>query len=118
MKRIMAKGFFLTYPKCDITKEAALPMLRSIDNHEIIEYVIAEELHEDGTPHLHAFIRYDAKVEYKTTKWDIGEHHGNYQTAKSWNAVKTYCKKGGTFIANIDIESAIQKRGKKNAVLL
>lgn len=117
-KRNYAKGFFLTYPKCDISKEAALPLLRAVDNHEIVEYVIAEEKHQDGTPHLHAFIKYDKKVEYKSTKWDLQEYHGNYQAAKSWNAVKTYCKKEGSFIANIDTESAMQKKGKRNAALL
>jgi len=106
MKRVYAKGYFLTYPKCDIPKETALGLIRQCDNHEIIEYVVAEEKHEDGSPHLHAFIKYDKKVEWKPTKWDISDFHGEYQVSRSWNAVKTYCKKDGNFIANIDTESA------------
>lgn len=78
----------------------------------ITEYVIAQEKHEDGSPHVHAFIKYNKKVEWKETKWDIGGYHGNYQVAKSWKAVERYCKKDGDYIANIDVVAAKSHKAK------
>lgn len=76
------------------------------------EWVIAREEHKDGNSHLHAFIKYKTKVEWKADKWDIGTYHGNYQVAKSWKAVQAYCKKGGDFIANINVRGAEDKKSK------
>jgi len=84
----------------------------------IEEYVIAREEHQDGNFHLHAFLKYEKKVQWTATRWDIDSYHGNYQQAKCWKAVQHYCKKGGQFIASIDTESAAQKRGKKNMHIL
>lgn len=81
------------------------------------EYVIASEKHQDGSPHVHAFVKYTKKVLFGPNRWDIYGHHGNYQVAKSWNAAAKYCKKDGDFIANIDTESAEQKKGKFNKML-
>jgi hypothetical protein len=80
--------------------------------------VIARELHQDGVPHVHAFIKYEKKVQFSATRWDLDDYHGHYLPAKSWTAVQQYCKKGGNFISSIDVESALQKRGKQNLRLL
>ena len=42
-KETIAKGWFLTFPKCDVTPQAALEYLR--ERHSITEYVIAQEEH-------------------------------------------------------------------------
>lgn len=42
-KRIQAKGWFLTYPKCEVSPQAALEYLR--EAHDIVEHVIAQEEH-------------------------------------------------------------------------
>lgn len=83
-----------------------------------MEYTIAQEDHEDGNKHLHAFIKYEKKVQFAATRWDLGEYHGNYQQARSYLAVERYCKKGGNYISNICLESAAQKKGKKNLQIL
>lgn len=59
-----------------MTKEAALLALQS--KFEITEYVVARELHEDGSPHLHIFMKVDKKVTFKSDKFDLGAFHGNY----------------------------------------
>lgn len=74
--------------------------------------MIATELHKDGHPHLHIFVKYEARVTWKVDKWDIGAYHGNYQVAKCWKAVERYCKKGGDYIANINLENAVAKKNK------
>jgi len=76
------------------------------------EYLIAREEHKDGTPHIHVFIKYEKKVEWKETKWDIGEFHGNYEGAKSWKAVQKYVTKGDDYIGNINVENARLKQTK------
>lgn len=58
---------------------------------------------------------------WTTSRWDLTTdtvYHGNYQVAKSWTAVSKYVQKDGNFIANIDVESAEAKKGKKNMDIL
>jgi len=80
----------------------------------IIEWVVAQEDHADGSQHLHAFIRYEKKTEFQPRKWDIliedKVFHGNYQVARSWDAVRTYCSKGGNFISSFDVFAAQRKK--------
>lgn len=114
-----AMGWFLTWPKCDLSPQEALEILQVKATTPIKEYVVAREKHKDGTLHLHAFIRYEKKVCWSATRWDLGPGiHGQYEKAKSWVATQRYCKKDGDFIANIDTESALQKKGKKNMQIL
>jgi len=71
-----AKGWFVTYPQCEVTPKAVLEYLR--EKHTVVEYVIAQENHEDGGHHIHAFIKLDKRVNFKNTLFDIPGHHGNY----------------------------------------
>lgn len=114
LTRIRAKGWFLTYPKCEVSPQSALEYLKAKDT--IHEYVIAQEEHQDGSHHLHAFIKTD-RVTWTPDRFDLPEHHGNYQVAKSWKAVQRYVTKGGNFISSIDTESALSKQSKKNLAL-
>lgn len=93
-------------------------MLKQLKTPPIKDYVVCTELHEDGTPHLHAFLRYETRVTWSPTLWDIGGFHGHYETAKSWKAVIKYCGKDGNYIANIDIQSAASKKAARNKQLL
>lgn len=58
--RLNAKKLFLTYPKCSITKEAALEQLK-LKLKGITKILVAHELHKDGTDHLHAYINLGKK---------------------------------------------------------
>ena len=116
-----AKGWFLTYPQCDMPKEAALQRLRERLwqkwEYKIEEFVIAEEKHKDGSPHLHAFIKLDKRIRFKADRFDLIEfgktYHGNYQIAKSWHAVEQYCKKEGDYISSFNVKAAKNKQNKK-----
>jgi len=79
---------------------------------------VAQEKHQDGTNHLHAFLRYESRVLWSPTRWNIGGYHGNYQSAKSWQNVLAYCKKGGNFISSFDPDAAASKKAARNAQLL
>lgn len=115
-----AKGWFLTYPQCPCPKEECLSDLSdklAEKGLKIEEYVICEEVHKDGNPHLHAFIKLDKRVRFKADRFDIiyegKDYHGEYQIAKSWQAVKEYVIKDGNYISNINIEAAKKKQSKK-----
>ena len=49
-------GFFLTYPNCGVSKEDLMEHLKSLG--EVDKACVCQELHKDGTPHLHAFVKY------------------------------------------------------------
>src|SRR5690349_7922334 len=94
--RINSRQLFLTWPQCNISKENALKLLQ--EKLAIDQYVIAEELHEDKTPHLHAYIKCIKPVDIKNPhKLDLGDFHGNYQSCRSSAAVKAYCVEDGDY---------------------
>lgn len=102
--RLNAKGFLLTYPKCDETKEDLLEFLAS--KGVLTSYVVARELHQDQSYHLHAYVLYEKKVDTRSsTFFDFNRHHPNVKTAQSAQAKSNYskyCKKDGDFITNIE----------------
>lgn len=118
------KGWFLTYPKCGLSPKATLALLQDLPiAASIEEYVISSELHQDGEPHVHAFVKYDSKVSFSKTRWDLpnpdgGFFHGNYQKSHSWAKCKAYIKKDGNFIASFDVDAALHKKAKVNKTLL
>lgn len=112
------KGWFLTYPQCSESKEELLEFLKT---KQISEAIVFEEKHQDGSPHLHAYVKLDNGVTHKNapTYFDFKDYHGNYQPARSWRACQEYVKKDGNFITfNIDIESAEMKRAKRNREII
>jgi hypothetical protein len=99
--RLNAKNLFLTYPKCTITKEEAYDLLSSL--LPIEKFIIAQELHEDETPHLHVYIKCSKKVDIKSEKFlDLNGYHGKYETCRSDVAVRKYCIKEDCYLTNID----------------
>lgn len=106
----------MTYPRCDVPPQAVLEYLQ--EKHQIKEYVICREEHQDGTPHVHAFVKVVKKISFKHDLFDLPEHHGHYEVAKSWKAVQKYVTKDGNYISSFDIDSARAKTGKKNKEVL
>lgn len=116
--RLCGSGFFLTYPRCDLSKEKVLDHLKTIG--QVKSAVVAEEKHKDGTPHVHAFVKYQKRLDIRSSKYfDIESFHGNYQTAKCSYAVEKYCKKAGEFLeyGDIDITQAAEARLSKKTIL-
>lgn len=79
---------------------------------EIKEYVICEEKHKDGNPHLHAFIKLMGRKRFRPDLFDVDGYHGHYEPAKSFRCVVRYVTKEGNYISNIDVKSALEKKGK------
>ena len=113
--RINARNLFLTYPKCDLEPEEALSLLRPELDFE--DYVIAQEMHADGTPHLHVWLQARGKKKFnirEPTKLDLLHPHGNYQAARSVSAIVKYVTKDGKWISNLPLEEveALKKPSK------
>lgn len=100
--RIDSKSWFLTFPKCLLTKEEALNLLKLklIKAKKALRgAVVAEELHEDGTPHIHCFLLLQDRFNCVNPRfWDLGDYHGNYQKARCIDDVVKYIKKDGNII--------------------
>lgn len=101
----------MTYPKCGLAPADALALLQALPiRAQIVDYIVAQELHQDGTPHLHVYLNYDKKVSFGPNRWDLSSFHGNYQPARSWKAVAGYCTKGANYISNFNLDAAAAKR--------
>lgn len=93
-----AKGWFLTYPKCSLSKEEALELLKG-KRKGLAQVIVSRELHEDGSPHLHCYLYYETTFDCTNERFfDLGSYHPNIQVAKSIRAVQQYIKKDGDFI--------------------
>lgn len=113
--RMQGKNFILTFPQCDTTKEVACERLESKWKDDMKGYVVCEEKHEDGSPHLHVFLQFKEKKNVcKQDEFDfIGGKHGDYQVAKSVSGSIKYVTKDGNYVAKgVDVE-AIKTKGKK-----
>lgn len=118
------KQLFLTYPKCPIFPREVLEQLTEIFKSRdttLKRYVIAQELHIDGEPHLHCFVLLDKQF-YDATikKLDLIQFdqtcHGNYQAVRSKAATIEYCLKSPRFIASSDVMMDFKKGKYPDAV--
>lgn len=73
----------------------------------VIDYIVCEEEHKDGSPHLHGYFLTDKKFDIinphrlDLVDQDGKTYHGNYQTVRSAVLCKKYCKKGKRYITNM-----------------
>lgn len=85
------------------------------------QYIVARELHEDGTPHLHCYLRLDRKVNIGSQSlFDIQGHHPNLQGVKSNAAVVAYVMKDDNFVSNLtkeEIQELMLSRKQKTAFI-
>jgi len=98
--RANRKKFFLTYSQCDKTPEELFVHLSTIA--AIHKYLIAQELHQDGGKHLHAYIDFVEKQDFKNCRWaDFDGYHPNDRgKVRDEFACAKYCGKDGNFITN------------------
>lgn len=104
MPRFQSKKYLLTYPKCTLTKEEVSKALQ--DQHDLKTFTIARELHQDGTPHIHAVIILSSSPNTTNMRlFDIDGFHPNIKTlptnADVTRAIK-YIKKDGDYITNLE----------------
>nr|ADG29347.1 Rep [Okra leaf curl virus] len=101
--QIYSKNYFLTYPKCSLTKEEALSQIQNLQTPTNKKFIkICKELHENGEPHLHVLIQFEGKYKCQNQRFfDLvspsrsAHFHPNIQGAKSSSDVKSYIDKDG-----------------------
>ncbi len=92
---ISAKFFFLTYSTCEISIEDLILHLKSLG---AISGRVAQEVHLDGQPHLHAIIAFTSKKHIRrVTHFDFRGFHPNIQTVRNRLATTEYIAKDGKF---------------------
>lgn len=108
-------NFILTFPQCDVKKEVAVERLEQKWKDELKGYIVCEEAHKDGTPHLHVFLQFSKRKNFKDANWAdfIVGKHGDYKVAKSVSGSVKYVTKDGNYVAKgVDVE-AITSKGAK-----
>ncbi len=123
--RIQAKNFFLTYPKCSLSKEEALSQLQSLNTPTNKKYLkICRELHENGEPHLHVLIQFEGKYVCTNQRFfDLvsptrsAHFHPTIQGAKGSSDVKSYLEKDGDTLewGEFQIDGRSARGGQQSA---
>jgi len=92
-----ATTFFLTYPQSDLQHDIVYDSLSAIK--PVIWARVAVEQHEDGHPHVHAIVRFGARVKTRSNMriFDILERHPNIQVPRRIKDVLEYVSKDGNF---------------------
>ena len=119
--RLSAKKLALTYPQCDKEPQAVIDKAVEVWGAASIKWMfVVRELHEDGTPHLHAAVWLGFTPDWRTTDCldFLTGQHGNYQAMKDVTAWVTYLCKGDGPRATlkIDPEKFLESRKKKQSV--
>ncbi|CAJ90739.1 C1 protein [Sida yellow vein Madurai virus] len=122
---IYCKNYFLTYPKCSLTKEEALSQIQNLQTPTNKKYIkVCKELHENGEPHLHVLIQFEGKYKCQNQRFfDLvspnrsAHFHPNIQGAKSSSDVKSYIDKDGDTLewGEIQIDGRSARGGQQTA---
>lgn len=105
--RLHGKAFFLTYPQCPLGKSHVLDRLSTkMVGFNLVHYAIAQEAHEDGSPHIHCLIITEREKNVCDSRFfDIDGYHGNYQVARKRLEVFKYISKSdGDLLTNLTEE--------------
>jgi len=97
-----AKYIFLTYPQCSASKEEILDHIQTL--HQVKDYIVCEEKHEDGSPHIHAVLHFHTKVHTRDPKhFDYGGFHPHIKSPRDSGGIQRcieYCKKEGNYLSS------------------
>lgn len=85
------------------------------------QWIIAQEAHEDGNNHIHAWLQLDRKVNIGDPNlFNIQNYHPNMQGVRSNKDVVKYVTKDGNFVSSMtaeEIEALKNSRENKKAYL-
>lgn len=102
--RVHSKTIFLTYSRCDATKEDIHAFLKQLIGRRFELLVTAHELHEDGGNHIHAFFtllsRWDIRNErhFDYTATDGTVYHPKIESPKNQVGALIYTKQDGDYL--------------------
>lgn len=111
--RFCGRIFFLTYPRCPLTKETILEKLRTLCP-EMKWAVVCNENHQDGTLHGHAVIHVGKVLQSRRPDFfDLEGFHPNIQAVRSVKKVVDYVKKKGDFLQEGEFDSSSEQKKTK-----
>lgn len=113
--QLRAQKWALTFPQCSLLPQQAVENLLAMFP-PLEWYVISQELHQDGNPHLHLALSFRETFSSRDMHvFDkICNQHGNYQAMKNVRAWVAYVTKKGEFIAHgIDPVALAQHKSSK-----
>lgn len=110
--RFCASSVFLTYPQCNLSIHQVMDFLLSKKANVL---VVAQEHHQDGNPHIHAYAEFKTKVDTKTERYfDFKGFHPNIAKPISKFYVIRYITKKKDFEEyNIDVQKFLDEEKKK-----
>ena len=88
--------YFITYPKSTVSKLAFLKMFQE---QNLDYYIICQEAHQDGTPHLHVLAWFHTKktkatlLTFLRRKFPDDNHRIHVSSIRNLPAAIEYCKK-------------------------
>lgn len=92
--RLNSKTVFLTYPHTEFDPFELYDFIN--DRKPLSFFGCVKETHEDGSPHMHALIKFKTKVDIRDQKWfDHSGKHPNIGPVRNWTASLAYIKKEG-----------------------
>lgn len=123
--RLNSQQIFLTYPQAESLSKEVLQNFfynfkytsrRNVE-FTVERFLVAQERHEDGGMHFHAYLKLSGKPNITTNRlFDVDGHHPNIQGVRSSKNVLHYCKKDGDYISKekrgnewIDWEQSIKR---------
>lgn len=110
---VQAAQFFITWPQSGFDLDDAFEALKNIVISTVkpIKTLIAEEKHQDGNVHHHAYIRFPKKVHVRDPRaFDLFDKHANVQGCRSPAQVIKYVTKGGNYKADFEIKTSRNAR--------
>lgn len=95
--RLNSSNLFLTYPKCNLSRENVLMFMQDKFKDNLKEYLIVQEVHKDGELHIHCYIQLNKKIDYNNPNClDIIDFHGSYESMKNKQKTIEYLLKEDT----------------------
>lgn len=97
---LRGRHLLLTYPKNEGNKNKLMEMLLAkLESKDVLYAVCAEENHEDGSPHLHAYVQLKSQTNFKNANClDFNGKHGDYKVAVKPDAARNYVMKGNNYV--------------------
>lgn len=81
---------------------------------------MCREAHQDGSFHLHAYLKYERKVQWGARRWDLHDegvvYHGNYTKARCPRACALYAMKDGCYLSNFDPDAVLKKKNSGRVI--
>lgn len=108
--------WFITYPRCPLDKHLVLKYLE--EKCKIKEYLIAQEFHKDGTPHIHCLLTLQDRIRWKKDMFDLKDldkvYHGCYEVPISVPKSRDYLtKEDKDPLCNYNLKAVKSKQAKK-----